>query len=89
MPLGSKQNGFDLENAFGLPINNSVKGVQWPERGACSWHADGPAFGTVGTFTFINMVKAPAPGQGGTTLYVRYDRSPPDPPPMVFSAVVR
>jgi alpha-ketoglutarate-dependent taurine dioxygenase len=70
VPLGSKQNGFDDENAFGLPINNSVKGIQWPEQGACSWHADGPAFGTVGTFTFINMIKAPAVGQGGTTLYV-------------------
>jgi alpha-ketoglutarate-dependent taurine dioxygenase len=79
--LGTKLAGFDPDHALGLPVNNSVKGAQWPERGACSWHADGPAFRTVGSFTFIHMVKAPRPGQGGTTLYASgydiYDALPP------------
>ena len=79
--LGTKQPGFDPQNSLGLPVNNSVKGVQWPERGACSWHADGPAFRTVGSFTFINMIKAPAAGQGGSTLYTNghllFDALPP------------
>jgi len=67
--LGRKEKGFDEENRLGKPVNNGVKGVQWPATGACSWHADGAAFETVGSVTFIHMPKAARKGRGGKTLF--------------------
>jgi len=73
--------GKGSQEGLGRAVNNSVKGVQWPEVGkACSWHCDGAAFETVGTVTFIHMPVAAK--QGGMTLYANgydlYDALPTD-----------
>ncbi|KAJ8613662.1 hypothetical protein CTAYLR_003150 [Chrysophaeum taylorii] len=79
--LGSKPFD-DPSNYYGKPVNNSVKGVQWPLFGPCSWHCDGAAFETPGSFTFVHMPRAPVKGQGGATLYGSgydvYDSLPED-----------
>lgn len=90
--LGSK--AFDdPDNYYGKPVNNSVKGIQWPEFGACSWHCDGAAFETPGTFTFVHMPVAPAKGQGGATLYASgyeiYDALPEELRAAADAAVIR
>lgn len=90
--LGSK--AFeDPDNYYGKPVNNSVKGVQWPEFGPCSWHTDGAAFETPGTFTFVHMPVAPAQGEGGATLYTSgyemYDALPADLKAKADNATIR
>ena len=65
---------------LGTPVNNSVKGIQWPEFGPCSWHADGAAFETVGSITFLHMPRAPQKDDGGATFFASgydvYDNLP-------------
>eukprot|EP01043_Picozoa_sp_COSAG02_P000714 COSAG02_NODE_13_length_57813_cov_14.298276_48_plen_474_part_00 len=70
--------GKGWKEEYGIPIVNTVKGIQWPEMGACSWHTDGSAYPSVGAVTVMHMKKAPMKGQGGLTGfasgYTIYDR---------------